>query len=151
MYDSYDVYTFSATESPLSKNWSVRVRNCWAKALNRRMKLPRYVIVLLDEGILTNTFLNAADRLTKWLVHSFERSILSRYEQLLERCKVDEKPKIIYIYPVIKPLLYPCYTTFRKDRRTLITALENTIESSLKISQSLNVNSVKPMDEQFFT
>ena len=112
--------------------------------------MPKYLFVLSDEGLMIQPFLQAAERVMKWIADEFEHCIHAKYEQLHKRAKPREITKLRFTKPMIKPICYPQYKQFRDDRRDIMEALVKAIKKA-RISEALNVNTLRPAEDRFFT
>ena len=88
-------------------------------AFNKREKLPRYIIILLDKDILDamapidkdETIDNALEKCLMYMARQCDRLIAARKEQLLKKRlgAVNFEPRIIWIKMILRPAITSDY------------------------------------------
>ena len=82
-----------------------RLRNSLIKAINECDRLPKYILVILEDDIIRET--NFADcglaqyyeRELRWLISEFRKSIDTIKDMLPNKAKSRKYPKILWISP----------------------------------------------------
>ena len=125
-----------------------RLRNSLVKAINERDKLPKLIIVLLDNEWLG--YVDIIDRSLKWFIAKLDRYIRTRKEMLPSRCLKDDQPYFIIVKQTpIRNWLDPA-RIYRDDWRDINTALESTLANYHNFL-AINLNAILPTDDAYFT
>ena len=112
-------------------NMLVRIQNSFVAAINKHISLPRYILIILEDDLIT--FLNftgpgAADIFGKWIVclaGKFKEAIADRKKQLPDKAKCEEEPCIYWVAA-------PLHKYFSHDRNEIRKAFNFALTSSLK-------------------
>ena len=106
IYDFFNVKCYMA--NPLSKITEVpaRIANCISKALNDRVRLPNYVLIIPDGDIVKNInyynygFRELAEKAIKWMAKEITEKLNSRKEDLAKIRKgavLSHQPKFVWV------------------------------------------------------
>ena len=93
MYDNFGVKLYTSPKDNPNNNYVARIRNTFAHGLNTRHKLPRILFILIDNGILSLT--DVSVWLLNWLTREINRCILTKLDQLPQRCQPKFNIKVI--------------------------------------------------------
>ena len=89
MYERYNVFSFF--ESPVTFNSYARMQNAFIEALNRRICIPKYVIVLPDSNLVEASAYFQFDMAeilgicVNWLAKQFEKNLEICREDLVSK------------------------------------------------------------------
>ena len=106
MYRNFEIESYAcdnkSSNDPLPLS---RIRNLITKAHNRFNRLPKYIILVLEDDVVNATDYNdyglalAYQRLVEWLAREYHRAVLSIKEKLPSKAIANNCPHIIWIAP----------------------------------------------------
>ena len=88
MYDMFNVIYFFTSPMTFGNNTLLRANNAFIEALNRRGRLPRYILIIFDRDLIDmiNRFdfgiTEQLDRCIRWFATQMEHSLAARREQI---------------------------------------------------------------------
>ena len=116
LYEYYNIFSYVQKADSAVKTVIARVNNAVLEGLNTRSRLPRYLVVILDNNLVAevNIFNNDAMKewrtCTKWLVRQIDMNIKHKRLELLEKrpgAVYDEDPRIVYVKMIRRAQFYP--------------------------------------------
>ena len=147
LYKKYEVHHFMM--SPLCNDPPIaRLRNCLVQGLDGIKRVPKLIILFLDEEILKMTHYTG-DRALKWLFHEFYCCISATKDTLPSKCLTKREPHIITIKPLPIPDSNDPNQHHLQEKRKVNKILEKTIRSYNNCS-TLNCNTILSTDTNYF-
>ena len=149
IYEMYNIFYFFTSPLTFENNTMLRVNNAFIKALNQREKLPRYVLIILDYGLIdmVNCFdfgiTEQLERCVHWLTIQFERSIAACRE-LIWNVKPGGIPendtKFIWLEMFDRPVVDQAITIQNKFNRGINELARQCHNTHIMIIDSLKNN-----------
>ena len=128
MYERFNVFYFFTSPLTFGNNTLLHINNAFIEALNRRDRLPRYILLILDRDLIdmVNRFdfgiTEQLEKCVKWLATQLEWSITARKEQMWN-IKLGAIPlkdtKIIWLEMFDRPVTDNAMTIRNKFNRGL--------------------------------
>ena len=143
MYYEFAPYCNSKFDST-NTNMLARIQNAFAKGLNssKSGKLPKYVIVVLDDDLISYLDYRYSDGIAsllgtwvEWLVKEFSELIDSRLKQIPAKCR--------NITPFMYWVKAPTHNFFTKDRNSMHVKFNLCLESVIKQQKGMRVIKLK--------
>ena len=110
MMSNFDMFPHCNSKySSANPNMLARIQNSVANAINKNKHLPSFLVIILDDDIITYTdYMNLGvseifGKLLGWLVKEIDQLITTRKKQLLEKSKCEDE---LFIYWSIAPTHY---------------------------------------------
>ena len=91
----YDVTGFCQASNGLNNNYISRIRNALAKGMNDQVILPRAVLLIFEEDLITSVnhkkpgISTLMGRLIEWLANQMHRMIVSHKEKLPSKSRIN--------------------------------------------------------------
>ena len=113
IYEYFNTFGFITCNGTSQRNILARLLNALIEAFNRREKLPRYIVVILDKNLIeaavqANFDYGITKMLSKWVnwfSNMIDRHVEIRKQELLNKRPgaVESDPKIIWIKMLDRP------------------------------------------------
>ena len=155
IYDQYNVFPFYSSQSSNVRKILVRLQHAFTEAFNRRIKLPKYIIILPDKD-----FIMAADffefgvkkllcGLTMWLARELERMLDIRMNDLFEQrpgSVYHHETQVIWVRMTQRPPAPPSNERFKIQavKSKMDTAIDELIEAR-KNTHAINIDHLQPL------
>ena len=104
-YQNFEVRGFFSYDNKFDRITANRIRNCFVTALNEHAALPKVVVVVMDDNVLTdfdelrfNVTCNL-EIMIKWIMREFEHILLTYKEYLPTKAKRANFPHVLWIAP----------------------------------------------------
>ena len=126
---------FSSRYTSHNRSTAGRIINQFIKALNEHNTLPKLVVVILDDDLITDipnnssTFMKIRD-IMKWLFRQFEHNLKIYKDFLPVKAKMALLPHVLWIAP-------PVHKYFRNNRRCEM--LTDCMQKHVKMYQHMSV------------
>ena len=137
----YDVQAFMCSPETLERNPLTRIRNALAYAVNKNAKLPRYLIVLVDDPLVTLGDI-VMDSM-RWLFSKIWCIILTRHDQLTLKTQPEVATETFMIKPLPKPSWADQSGQYTADKRKINDALEK-YACTFKHFKTKNIDTINP-------
>ena len=111
MDNNYELHMYCKSEG-YNRSWLGRIRNCFAKAVNEIMRMPAYLFILLDDGILEELHISTVERSMALLTTEIQCNFEARYELLPTKVKPITMPTTFLIDPLVKHVDHDQYKFF---------------------------------------
>ena len=147
MYEAHDVHAFFPAKSGMERNHLTQTRNTLVYALNNNEKLPKHLIILLDNSFVQ--LAPMADVIIKWIVTEVWRAVAARFEFLPKRAKPDHPVNILIIKPLPCPVDMIEAVEYIEDRHQINHFLEKETRY-FKFVSNHNIDAIRPRDGQYF-
>lgn len=98
LHSNYDTYVFYPTFT--ETNVLTMVRNAFIEALNRRIKLPSTVVILLSDQIIVEDPLylpSEIDRKLKWILRELDAAVKIRKSLLPTKAYIFGQPRFMWV------------------------------------------------------
>ena len=157
IYEYFNVFCFFTSHRQFQNNIIARVQNAIVKAFNRREKLPKYIIMILNSDLLesTNHFTyGVKSMLVRWV------SYLSKFiEKCISICKeqlfkihpgavVGANPRVVWVKMINKPQVPPTDACYRIQ---LLTHKFNTVIDDLtKAKRGNHTMMIRALEDPHF-
>ena len=125
-----------------TENMLVRIQNTLAGAVNKSIALPKYIIVILDDDLITYLDYKGVGvgellgEWLRWLMTEIEVIIKARKDQLPVKVKRDMEPCIYWC-------ISPTHVNFSAQRNDLRKKLNFCLESLLKNRENMRILKLK--------
>ena len=147
MKNEFDFKPFcNSRYNSVMSNMLVRLQNTFAGALNKNKLLPKYVLVILDDDLITylkfkgqGVSVLLGDWLT-WLVDSFQDLIQMRKDQLPSKSKKDS-------YPCLYWCAAPTHNNYSQERNELRRKYNQCVETIMKNNNNKNMRLIRFKDK----
>ena len=143
MKQEYEVTAFCSSRfSDSNTNLISRLQITFADAVNAKVRLPDYIIVILDDDIIQVQEYKLKDVSTlygiwlEWLLKQFNELITGRLAQLPSKSKNAEHPFLYF-------LALPTHTGFDDETNYLHTKFNLTLESVVCMYKSMKMAKIK--------
>ena len=146
MKNAFDFKPFCNSRfNSATANMLVRLQNTFASAMNKNPLLPKYVLVVLDDDLIT--YMNykgtgvavLLGEWVTWLVKTFQELIKKRKEQLPNKSKKENMPCMYWCAA-------PTHVNFSLERNTLRKKYNQCVETVMKLDASKNMRLIRFKD-----
>ena len=103
MKNNFDTFLYTRYNLDLGSNVISRIRNALVDALNERLKLPKIILVVVDDDMIIDTkhpksgISLILGKNLEYLLGEMFRLITTRKDQVAQKCKKAKEPQIIWI------------------------------------------------------
>ena len=147
MLENYYLHAFLTGNTVIDHNPITRLLNPAIEVINRKPRLPRHMIILIDEKLVKLGEL--VEVTIRWLLMEMWCTILARIDQLPVRAKPLYDTLITIIKPLPRPDTCDPYGYYLQDKRRTNRALEKHVKC-YKFRTVQNMDSIVPQEPNYF-
>ena len=141
--DNYDVTAYcSSRYSDKNNNIISRTQISVATALNKEELLPKFIVIWLDEDILSYLAYNnygmtsLLGEMMEWLVKSINEMVTTKKQYLPQKSKRENEPMIYWVAP-------PTHKNFDSDNNAARTKFSLCIDSIVRLYNNMRMIKIK--------
>ena len=157
VYDYFNLFGFFTSDVQFHRNILSRVQNAILEAFNRRERLPRCIILVLDKDLIAAAINAHFDcgikkvmiKWTSWITNLVEKLVDIRREQLMDKkagAVAGSDPKIIWVKMITRPFVNQC------DARFPVLSLRNKFNGILEdlahMKRNVHILEVNALEEE---
>ena len=139
---------YTSPKDHINNSYICRIRNAFAHGLNTRHKLPRILVIFLDEGLFN--FADTSECLIGWLSKEIHRCIQTKLDQLPKSCLPKLNTKVLLVKPT--PISFQSHSNdyHTKLHWDVSNAIDAALKEDRKNFSAFNINLIHPRNDLLF-